>query len=253
MTTEDIIFHLFCIIDDELRDVKKHPDAHLYPSEVVTLGVLYALKGNGYRAFYRWLSANWRHLFPKLPEMSRLLRLLANESYLTRRFLEKPSFFTIMDSFGIELIHPIREGRSEKQIGRKGKSNHRWIVGMKYCLLINNDGAVVGWGWAPANEHDQIFRPIALKFKDETITLTDTGFVEKDALPSNIKLCKRGEWNDRMVIETIFSLVTTLFHAKKIRQRAEAYIEARLWYLTALINILLTITEGELSFTAFTL
>jgi hypothetical protein len=253
MSMEDIIYHLFCMIDDELRDVKKHPDAKLHPSEVVTIGVLYALKGNGYRAFYRWLALNWKHLFPKLPEVSRLLRLLANEAYLTRCFLKKPSFFTVMDSFGIELIHPIREGRSKTQIGRKTKSNHRWIVGVKYCLLINQDGAAIGWGWAPANEHDQVFRSVALQFQDETITLTDTGFVEKGAPPSNIKLCQRGEWNDRMLVETVLSLFTTLFHAKKIRQRAEAYIEARLWYMTALLNILLTLTGGKLSFTGFTL
>lgn len=253
MTMEDIIIHLFCIIDDELQNVKRHPDANLHPSEVVAIGVLYALKGNGYRAFYRWLSANWRHLFPKLPSVSRLLRLLANEAYLAERFLAQPSFFTIMDSFGIELIHPIREKRSQAQVGRKGKSNHRWIVGVKYCLLINEDGAAVGWGWAPDNEHDQVFRPVALAFRDETITLTDSGFVEKGAVASNIKLCKRGEWNDRMLIETLFSLFTTLFHAKKIRQRAEKYIEAHLWYLTALLNILLTITGGKLSFTTFTL
>ena len=38
---------------------------------------------------------------------------------------------------GIELIHPIREGRSPQQIGRKGLSNHRWIAGGKLCLLLN--------------------------------------------------------------------------------------------------------------------
>jgi hypothetical protein len=32
----------------------------------------------------------------------------------------------VIDTYGIELIHPIREGRSPQQIGRKGVSNHRW-------------------------------------------------------------------------------------------------------------------------------
>ena len=35
--------------------VPKPPQAALYPSAVVTLGVLYALKGGSKRAFYRWL------------------------------------------------------------------------------------------------------------------------------------------------------------------------------------------------------
>ena len=253
MKMEDIIIHLFCSIDDELHDVKKHPDALLYPSEIVTIGVVYALKGNGYRAFYRWLSENWRVLFPKLPDMTRLLRLLAHYRHLARRFLRKPSLFTIMDSFGIELIHPMREGRSQQQLGAKGKSNHRWIVGIKLCLLINDAGEVVGWGWNTANFHDQIFRPLALDLKDDTITLTDQGFVQKGVPQENIKLCPRGTWDDRMLIETVFSLLTTLFHAKKISQRAEQHIGARLAYLTALINILLGLTDGKLSFTDFTL
>lgn len=253
MPMEDIIIHLFCIIDDELADVKQHDQARLHPSETVTIGAMYALKGGGYRAFYRWLSKNWRHLFPKLPERSRLLRLLGHYRTLTDRFLQKPSFFTVMDSFGIEMIHPIREGRSPDQVGKKGKSNHRWIVGVKWCPLINNRGEVVDWDWNTANEHDQVFRPVAEQYDGETITLTDSGFVLADAPPSNIKLCTRGTWNERMLIETINSLVTVVFHSKKISQRVDTYIEARLAYMTALINILLRITDGVLSFADFTL
>jgi hypothetical protein len=44
MKMEDTILHLFCSIDDELHDVNKHPDALIHPSEVVTIGVIYALK-----------------------------------------------------------------------------------------------------------------------------------------------------------------------------------------------------------------
>jgi hypothetical protein len=253
MPMEDIIIHLFCIVDDELKDVKRHDQALLHPSETVTIGVIYALKGGAYRAFYRRLMWNWRHFFPNLPELSRLLRVLGHYRSLTDRFLRKLSFFTVMDSFGIETIHPIREGRSCDQVGKKGKSNHRWIVGVKWCPLINNNGEIVDWDWAPANEHDQVFRPVAEQYDGETITLTDSGFKKADAPPRNIKLCARGTWNERMLIETVNSIITTLFHSKKISQRADIYIEARLSYLTALINIFLMVTDGVLSFTDFTL
>jgi len=43
----------------------------------------------------------------------------------------------VIDTYGIELLHLILEGRSPQQIGRKGVSNHRWIVGGKLCLLLN--------------------------------------------------------------------------------------------------------------------
>ena len=47
MTTVDFITALFYEIDEQLRAIPKHPKAHLWPSEVVTLGLLHSLKGVG--------------------------------------------------------------------------------------------------------------------------------------------------------------------------------------------------------------
>lgn len=40
-----------------------------------------------------------------------------------------PTILGVLDTYGMAWIHPIREGRSLRQRGRKGLSNHRWIVG----------------------------------------------------------------------------------------------------------------------------
>src|SRR5437870_478261 len=53
MTTVDFITALFYEIDEQLHAFPKHPEAHLWPSEVVTLGLLHALKGGGNRPFYQ--------------------------------------------------------------------------------------------------------------------------------------------------------------------------------------------------------
>ena len=118
MPTEDFIIALFCPVDNELQDVPKHSQAKLYPSEVVTLAFLFAIKGVGNRPFYRWISTNWRHLFPKLPHRTRLFRLFKSHQHLTARFMADPTVMGVIDTYGIELIHPIREGRSDKQIGK---------------------------------------------------------------------------------------------------------------------------------------
>ena len=55
MSTEDFITELFCPIDDKMENVEKQSQDSLYPSEVVTLALLFALKGVSSRAFYRWL------------------------------------------------------------------------------------------------------------------------------------------------------------------------------------------------------
>ena len=44
MTTIDFITELFCRVDDPMRSVRKHAQAVLWPSEVVTLGLLHAFK-----------------------------------------------------------------------------------------------------------------------------------------------------------------------------------------------------------------
>lgn len=67
MTTEDIIVRIFCQVDEQLPPLSRHPQAKLYPSELVTIGVLYALKGGHFRAFYRWLKRDYDGLFAGLP------------------------------------------------------------------------------------------------------------------------------------------------------------------------------------------
>ncbi len=44
MPTEDFIIQLFCMIDDEMKNVPKHSQSKLYPSEIVTIGILSATK-----------------------------------------------------------------------------------------------------------------------------------------------------------------------------------------------------------------
>jgi len=46
----------------------------LSPSEVVTIGILFALKGGHFRAFYRWLSRDYGLLFGGLPDRTTLQR-----------------------------------------------------------------------------------------------------------------------------------------------------------------------------------
>ena len=43
MTTEEIIIHIFCLVDDWMPEIEKHPQAKLYPSELLTIGILFAL------------------------------------------------------------------------------------------------------------------------------------------------------------------------------------------------------------------
>ena len=64
MTPLEFITAVFCHVDDHRPGTPKHPHANLWPSEIVTLGLLHTLKGVGNRACYRWLTRDSRALFP---------------------------------------------------------------------------------------------------------------------------------------------------------------------------------------------
>ena len=238
MTTEEFIISLFCQVDDDMINVPKRADAKLYPSEVVTLALLFALKGVGNRAFYRWAQRDVQGLFPQLPERTRLFRLFKTHTVWMRRFLAEPTVLGVADSFGIELIHPIREGRSPRQIGKKGKSNHRWIVGGKLCFVLNQWGLICGWDCATANVYDAHFHPLIRQFVDRMIILADTGFHAKTGDPANLKICPRGTWNGRMLVETVLSMLTNVLQSKQMHHRVWAYFRAHLAGTMAAFNIL---------------
>ena len=238
MMTVEFITALFYEVDEQMRTFSKHPAAHLWPSEVVTLGLLHALKGVGNRPFYRWLTRDYRPLFPRLPERTRLFRLLKTHQDGTKVFLAAPTVLGVIDTYGIELIHPMREGRSPQQIGRKGLSNHRWIVGGKLCLLLNQWGLIVGWACATANVADNTFQWLIQQVDGRMIVLSDTGFHAAEGDPSNLKLCQRGEWEDRMLLETVLSMLTLVCHLKKVMHRGWAYFQARLAFTMATFNVL---------------
>jgi hypothetical protein len=241
LNTEDFITELFVRVDEKMAGIPKHPQASLWPGEVVTLALLFAVKGVGERAFYRWLRRDWLALFPRLPDRTRLFRLFATHRGWTDRLLAAPTFFGVADTYGIELIHPIREGRSPRQIGKKGKSNRRWIVGVKLAVVLNRQGLVAAWDCATANVSDTEFRPLVRRFDGEMIVLTDGGFHASEARggdPPNMKVCGRKTWGERMVVETVLSMLTVVSHLKKVGHRAWRYVAARLAYTVAAFNLL---------------
>jgi hypothetical protein len=177
-------------------------------------------------------------LFPKVPDRTLLFRLFKVHRDWTNRFLAEPTILGVADTYGIELLHPIREGRSRRQIGKKGKSNHRWIIGGKLCLMVNQFGLVVAWDCDTVNVYDATFHPLIEQFDEKMIVLTDTGFHAKEGDPPNMKICTRGTWNVRMVLETVLSMLTGVCHFKKVGHRVWDYFRARLAFTMAAFNLL---------------
>jgi hypothetical protein len=184
------------------------------------------------------LTRDYRPLFPHLPERTRLFRLFTTHHDWTQAFLATPTVLGIIDTYGIELIHPMREGRSPRQIGRKGLSNHRWIVGGKLCLVVNQYGLVVAWACETANTADNTLQWLIRQFDERMIVLSDTAFHAAEGDPANLTLCQRGEWEERILSETVLSMLTLVCHFKKVMHRVWAYFQARLAFTMAAFNVL---------------
>jgi hypothetical protein len=70
------------------------------------------------------------------------------------------------------------------------------------------------------------------------IVLSDTGFQAAEGDPSNLKVCQRGEWEKRMLVETVLSMLTVVCHFKQVMHRVWAYVHARLAFAMAAFNVL---------------
>lgn len=244
---DDIILHLLTAIAEELgKKDTKHPLGKLYLSEVILCGVLFALKGGSFRRFHPWLKQ--RNIL-NLPERSRLCRLLIKYRRICNQFLSHETFFNVLDSFGVEIIHPVREKRSVQSqlVSKKGKSNKRWIIGRKINVAINGELEIVDYQEQTANVFDNTFNN-AYEHKKEHIYLTDNGYRKQKkygGTPDNFKICKKGTWNDeRMWVERLFSLWTRICGMKHSFHRSVKGFQAKVAYLVILTNITFRLNES---------
>ena len=261
LSTEEFIIDLFCRIDRAMAGVAKHPQAKLWPSEVTTLAMLFVLKGAGERAFDRWLRRDHLPLFPRLPDRTRLFRLFATHRRWADRFLADPTLFGVADSFGIELLNTRRLRRSGRQIARRGRCGGRWIAGVKFGLLINSQGQLVAWDVDTANVYDaNAFAPLIEPYDGTMIVLADSNFHKSpyhrkaDHDPPNLKLCPRGWWNCRRLIETVLSMLSRTCRLKQLSERTWPMLRAHLAFVAAAFNLLTSWTgQVRLSIAPFSL
>ncbi|MEM4722093.1 MAG: hypothetical protein QXT73_08555 [Candidatus Methanomethylicaceae archaeon] len=111
-------------------------------------------------------------------------------------------------------------------------------MGGKLCYVLNRWGRIVGWDCATANVHDAAFHPLLRSFEEKMFILVDHGFFSQKENPVNMKVCKRGSWNVRMMAETVLSMLTTVCHFKRLRHRVWEYFKARLAFTMAAFNLL---------------
>jgi hypothetical protein len=69
------------------------------------------------------------------------------------------------------------------------------------------------------------------------IVLSDTAFHATEGDPSNLKLCLCGAWQDRLLVETVLSMLTVVCPFKRVTHRVWEYFHARLACTMAAFNV----------------
>jgi hypothetical protein len=72
----------------------------------------------------------------------------------------------------------------------------------------------------------------------QMMVLRDTGFHAAEGDPSHRKLCQRGAWQDRLLVETVLSMLPLGCHGKKVMHQGWASFQARLAFTMAAFNVL---------------
>jgi hypothetical protein len=70
------------------------------------------------------------------------------------------------------------------------------------------------------------------------MVLRGTAFHAADGDPANLLRCRRGEWQDRVLVETVLSRLTLVCHFKKAMPRVWEDFHARLAFTLAAFNML---------------
>ncbi len=78
----------------------------------------------------------------------------------------------------------------------------------KLYLVLNYLGLVSAGDCDTANVHDIHFQHMVERFQNQMVKLGDEGFYAGKSGSSNLIVCKRGRWTERMMVETVLSMLT---------------------------------------------
>ena len=155
MNDTDMITLIFTTIDDLVKSIKLDPEpgpkGKLTESEILTLMVLHPILKPfcKLKMFYQWINWNFKHLFPNMPDYTRILRLFVKNKelmvYIMTKFSDPNSFGLVVDGTPVGVMEVIR-GKFAKSFrdARKVKcaSKNEWHFGFLLVLFIDQEGAI---------------------------------------------------------------------------------------------------------------
>ena len=82
----------------------------------------------------------------------------------------------------------------------------------------------MAWACDTANVAENTLQWRIRPFDGRMIILSATGFHATEGDPANLTQCQRGEWQDRLLVETVLAMLTLICHVKPVMHRGWAYV-----------------------------
>ena len=85
--------------------------------------------------------------------------------------------------------------------------------------MVHQYGLVGVWACATAHVPDKTLQGLVRQCDERMMVLRDTAFHAADGVPTNLQRCRRGEWQECGLVETVLSRLTRVCHFKKVMPR----------------------------------
>jgi len=142
------------------------PDPALCRSEVITLALFGQWAAfTSERDFHRWAHRHGRAAFPHLPDRSQFNRqvrahwraIVAFFHFLVEQLDARAGLYELLDGTAVPTRNVQRRGRGwlagAADIGRSSRLG--WYEGFHLLVSVHRQGAITGFGFAPASTKDQ--------------------------------------------------------------------------------------------------
>ena len=267
MSIEDFIIAVFCIIDDELRNLlgkgklrQRGRKPKLEDSEVLTMEVVGEFLGNDCDTdIWDYFKSHWTHFFPHIPDRSNFVRQSANLHVVKRLLQEKLASQLGASADTLHMIDGLpmpvcRFARAHFSRVFKGYASYGYCASKKEKyygfhghIVINSIGVITAATFTKANIDERDVCP-GLVEKISGMLLGDKGFIRPDLqralarnglhlqtpLRENMREDRpKGflKWlvSTRRLIETVIGQLTERFNIEKVRARDLWHEASRFW------------------------
>ncbi|MDF1645786.1 MAG: IS982 family transposase [Legionellaceae bacterium] len=271
MLKECQLVSIFCETDDFCKDLEENmpqplltsptkgrrgPSSCISVCEIMTIQVLFQRVGHrNFKTFYtRFLQMYWKKYFPKIPSYQRFTELMSRAiiplTLFTQLKCGKKTGIYYIDGSCLPACHIKRSKRNRvfREVAEYGRTSVGWFFGLKFHVVINNDGELMAFKITRGNVHDASAAGSLLSSL-EGLAFGDKGYIGKklfdELFKKGLKLITRKRknmkekmplsslekqlLNQRNLIETVFDCLKHKYHVWHTRHRS---------VLNAMINLM---------------